>query len=135
MPCSPDKFLAAAEEALELSGAQRTNNDGSQRGWRDPRRFSRHRQTLGGTPRDIRHLHIMPRFYFDFEDGGLTIDKEGEEFADVDAARKEAVVSVGQYAMDHTHRGAEGRLAVRVRDDQGLVLEVTAIIETRPIRK
>jgi hypothetical protein len=77
----------------------------------------------------------MPRFYFDFEDGGLAIDKEGEEFADVDAARKEAVVSVGQYAMDFTHRGTEGRLAVRVRDEQGPVLEVTAVIETRPIRK
>jgi hypothetical protein len=77
----------------------------------------------------------MPRFYFDFENGGTTIDDDGEEFPDIERAKIEAITSLGEFAADFTRKGIEGRLAVRIRDQQGPVLEVTAIIESKPFRK
>jgi hypothetical protein len=77
----------------------------------------------------------MARFYFDFENGGSTIDQDAAEFPNVDAAKQEAVATVGQCAMDRTRRGSEGRIIVVVRDDKGPVLEVTAIVETKPVEK
>jgi Domain of unknown function (DUF6894) len=77
----------------------------------------------------------MPRFYFDFENGSSTIDDEGGEYPDVQAAYKEALMALGEYARDFTRNAAEGRLVVRIRDEQGIVLEVVATIEAKLVQK
>jgi len=65
----------------------------------------------------------MPRFYFDFDDdGGTFIDKDGEEFADVDAAKREAMAALGDAARDFCRSSPGGRLAIFVRSDEGLVV-------------
>ncbi len=79
----------------------------------------------------------MPRFYFDFDDGGggSILDNEGEELPDVDAAQREALAALGNVAREYTRHSADGRVSVRVRDDQGAVLQVSATFETKPIRR
>ena len=43
----------------------------------------------------------MPKFYFDLEDdGGITIDDHGEELPGLDAARREASVTLAEAAKD-----------------------------------
>jgi hypothetical protein len=74
----------------------------------------------------------MPRFYFDFhEDDGSTIDDDGTEFPNIDAARDEALVALGDAARDFARRHSKGRLSVRVRDGNGPVLEMSATFEER----
>jgi hypothetical protein len=78
----------------------------------------------------------MPRFYFDFHgDDGSTIDDDGAEFPNIAAARKEALVALGDAARDFTRRYSEGRLSICVRDGEGLVLEVLATFEAKLIRR
>ena len=77
----------------------------------------------------------MSRFYFDFDDhGGTTIDTDGEEFPDIDAAKREALEALGDAARDFARLGAEDRLSVRIRDAEGAILEVSATFETRLIK-
>lgn len=81
-------------------------------------------------------LFVMQRFYFDFEDGGATIiDNDGLEFDEVDGAIKEAIITIGERGAGFARDCSEGRIAVRVRDNQGCIVEVAATIEIGPIRK
>jgi hypothetical protein len=81
----------------------------------------------------------MPKFYFDFkEDGGTTVDNDGEEFPAIEAARREAFAALNESAKDYyrhaRHDSAGWRLAIRIRDDDGAIMEVSATFETRSIR-
>ena len=72
----------------------------------------------------------MERFFFDFhDDDGTTIDDDGEEFVNIEAARKEAVAALGDAARDFARHHAEGRLVICVRDGEGPILEVSATFE------
>jgi hypothetical protein len=78
----------------------------------------------------------MPRFYFDFHgDDGSTIDDDGVEFLNIDAAREEALVALSDAARDFTRRCSEGRLSIRVRDGEGPVLEVSATFEAKLVKR
>jgi hypothetical protein len=73
----------------------------------------------------------MPRFYFDFHDAnGIFRDDAGEELSSAIIARKEALEIVGQAVKDLTYRHSEGRVVIEVRDGDGPVLSVSAVVET-----
>jgi len=78
----------------------------------------------------------MPRFFFDFRDvNGTTPDADGEEMSDVEAARLEAMTTLGEVGRDFTRQGEDGRLVIDIRDDSGPVLSVSASFETvRPAK-
>jgi hypothetical protein len=77
----------------------------------------------------------MPRFYFDFDDhGGTFIDKDGEEFADVDAAKREAMAALGDAARDFWRSSPGGRLAISVRSEEGPIVELSATFEAKSLK-
>ena len=78
----------------------------------------------------------MPKFYFDFDDDGETfIDKDGEDFADVAAAKREALAALGDAGRDFCRRSTGGRLAIFIRNDEGPIVELSATFEAKPIEK
>jgi hypothetical protein len=74
----------------------------------------------------------MPRFYFDFHHGETAIDEEGADFASIDIDRQEVVFALGDAERYFSHHGL-GKLVVRTRDKQGILLEISAAIEAKPI--
>jgi hypothetical protein len=78
----------------------------------------------------------MPRFYFDFDDDrGTFLDNDGEELADVDAAKREALAALGDAARDFCRRSTGGRLAIFIRSDEGPIVELSATFEAKPAEK
>jgi hypothetical protein len=78
---------------------------------------------------------MMVRFYFDFHDAnGIVRDDAGEELSSAIIARKEAIETVGQAVRDLTFRHSDGRVAIEVRDGEGPVLRVSALVETTSLR-
>jgi hypothetical protein len=76
----------------------------------------------------------MPMFYFDFEDdGGTTIDNEGEELPGICEAQRQASAALLDAAKDYQFRRFNERLMITVRDDRGPVASVT--FETKPIKQ
>jgi hypothetical protein len=74
---------------------------------------------------------MMARFYFDFHDAnGVLRDDAGEELPSAVIARKAAIETVGHAVKDLTFRHSDGRVAIEVRDGEGPVLRVSALIET-----
>ncbi len=62
----------------------------------------------------------MPRFFFDMLDGReWSPDEEGLEFPDLDAARRDAQVTIGQVVKDIVPDGNEDVIVLRIRDDAG----------------
>lgn len=61
----------------------------------------------------------MPRFWFDFEDGGPpTIDEDGMDFATAEVAAEEAVAALASLAKDIIPRaGPHKDIAVNMRDE------------------
>jgi hypothetical protein len=74
----------------------------------------------------------MPRYYFDVRQSeGLTLDTEGEELADIDAAAREAALAAIDLTKDLLN-ATRTMLAVEVRDERGqtvLRATVTAHVE------
>ncbi len=76
-------------------------------------------------------MPVMGRFHFDFlDDTGVIRDDAGEELPSATAARKEALEVVGQAVNDLTHRSLDGRIVIEVRDGNGPIFRVSAVIET-----
>ena len=75
----------------------------------------------------------MPRYYFDLRDGDdLAADDEGLEFPSIEWVQAEAAHSLADMAHDAVRRdqdGADHRMAIEVRDDEGPVLEVKFTFE------
>lgn len=72
----------------------------------------------------------MARYHFDYHEAELvTVDSAGEEFESIDAARKMAMIAVGEAVRDYTLAGRPGRIAILVRDDAGVVLTVSAVVQ------
>ena len=73
----------------------------------------------------------MARYFFDIVDGGLTLDDEGVEFADVRTASREALQSLPDRANSHITDHQIGEVTVTVRDDRGIpVYRATLTIDT-----
>lgn len=74
----------------------------------------------------------MPRYFFDLRDGRyLTLDEEGEDLPDVEAARREALRIVGDAIKDLGREESSAlQVAVAVRNCRGPVLSVGATVET-----
>lgn len=68
------------------------------------------------------------RYYFDIRDDFLAVsDGEGAEYASVEAARKEAIVTVTSIARDvFTSRGSQ--VTVTVRSEDGPLFEMTVTL-------
>jgi hypothetical protein len=79
----------------------------------------------------------MARYFFDFRsDGAYALDEEGEELLDVEAAHQEALSALADAIQHIVLEGAINQyFAVEVRDDFGQVLEVTAVLGSRFLRK
>ena len=78
----------------------------------------------------------MARFYFDFHDArGILRDDAGEELPSASIARKEALKTVGQAVKDLTYRHSEGQVVIEVRDCEGSVLRVSAVVETTSLKE
>ena len=61
----------------------------------------------------------MPRFHFDVhEDGHLFRDEDGQDFANVDVARQEAVLTGTSIARDAFVAGSADHVVVDVREDE-----------------
>ena len=61
----------------------------------------------------------MPRYYFDVRVGdNFTEDREGLEFAGIEAAQDEAVRALGEMAKDALPGAVEREMAVEVRDER-----------------
>lgn len=68
----------------------------------------------------------MPRFHFDIrDDDRFTRDDEGKEFADVKAARKEAVETGASIARDVFMSGSADHVVVDVRDDHDPLIKIS----------
>jgi hypothetical protein len=60
----------------------------------------------------------MPRYYFDvWEDEALAKDVEGVEFAGLEAAKAEALVTLPAIAQGYLAKGDHKYLEIRVRDE------------------
>lgn len=79
----------------------------------------------------------MALYFFDLGSAGLSsIDEDGEDLTDVSAAHRVAVGALADAMHDVAVEGASGqRLAIEVRDELGPVLQVSAIVESRILRK
>jgi hypothetical protein len=70
----------------------------------------------------------MKRYYFDLRDSeGLTVDEEGLELQDAQAAQDEAALSLADAARDSLGRsdGALHQMAIEVRTDAGPLMYVS----------
>jgi hypothetical protein len=68
----------------------------------------------------------MPRYFFHVREGGdLNRDGEGQDFADVEAARREAVNSVREMLGEKIlHGGALNHRSIEIADETGHVVDV-----------
>jgi hypothetical protein len=67
----------------------------------------------------------MPRYYFDvWEADGLTLDEEGIELRDVEAAQNAAMRSLADMAREASRSTVGHVMAIEVRDADGHVLQV-----------
>ena len=90
-----------------------------------------------GTTSATGHWERMARYFFDFRsDGKLSSDEEGSELPDVGVAHEQAVGALADGLRDIVMEGAKDqRFTIEVRDDLGAVLEVSAVLESRFLRK
>ena len=76
-------------------------------------------------------MPAMGKFYFDFhDDTGVIRDDAGEDLPNATAARKEALELVSQAVKDLAHRHLDGRIVVEVRNGDGPIFKVSALIAT-----
>jgi hypothetical protein len=72
----------------------------------------------------------MPRFHFHIrENGRLIPDEEGQEFDDIDRARKEAVATGASIARDAFIAGSAYRVIVDVHEDDRPFLKVSITLD------
>jgi hypothetical protein len=79
----------------------------------------------------------MTTYFFDFRYGGAAaIDDVGRELADVEAAHAEAVDALARLVEEMTEQGRDDQwISVEVRDGIGPVVELSAVVRSRIIRK
>lgn len=79
----------------------------------------------------------MNTYFFDFRSGDvISRDEEGHELPDIDSAHGEALGALADAFQDVVLQGkSDQHVAVEDRDDLGPVLEVTAVLGSRILRK
>jgi hypothetical protein len=79
----------------------------------------------------------MNRYYFDLRSGDVAVtDDEGRVLGDIEAAHQAAVEALANAIKGVVVEGvSEQHIAVDVRDDIGLVLEISAVFASKILRK
>jgi hypothetical protein len=79
----------------------------------------------------------MTRYFFDFLTGDvLSLDDHGTELPNIQAAHSEALSALADAIQDVVLQGlADQRFAVNVRDERGQVLEITAALNSKVLRR
>ncbi|MBV9456655.1 MAG: hypothetical protein JO141_03940 [Bradyrhizobium sp.] len=79
----------------------------------------------------------MTQYFFDFRSSGVvSSDDEGQELPDVEAAHREAVEALADALQDIVlEGGSDQRIIIDVRDDLGPVLQITAVLGSKLLRK
>jgi hypothetical protein len=79
----------------------------------------------------------MGRYFFDLlEDGNITVDTEGTELDDADAAALEAAQAIAEYALDALPAAQVKRLGMTVRDESGeRRFELELLFNVRALRR
>jgi hypothetical protein len=79
----------------------------------------------------------MQRYFFDFRsDEAFSTDDEGVDLSDADAAHEQAAGALADGIRDIILEGAKNqRFAIEVRDELGLVLQISAVLESKFFRK
>jgi len=79
----------------------------------------------------------MARYFFDFRSAGSSsVDEEGEDLSDIDAAHGVAIRALSDAIRDIAIAGGKDQqFAVEVRDEFGPVLHVRAMLESKIFRK
>src|SRR4051812_16769076 len=68
----------------------------------------------------------MPLYFFDVTDNGRGFpDTEGTELADLEAARQEALATLGEIARDKLPDGDRREFAIKIRDGDGALMRAT----------
>lgn len=72
----------------------------------------------------------MPRFHFDYHEAErVTRDEFGQEMHSVVAAHTMAMIALGEAVRDFTLAARPGTIAIVVRNEGGVLLTVSAVIE------
>jgi hypothetical protein len=72
----------------------------------------------------------MARFYLDCHEGKLVFpDHIGEELEGVEAARRMAMIAVGEAVRDYSTAGHVGAIRIAVRDGSGEAFRVCSVIK------
>jgi hypothetical protein len=76
-------------------------------------------------------------YYFDFRTGDvLSQDEEGAELPDLEAAHKVALQAIAEAVQDGVLQDLPDRsFLVEVRDELGPVLEISAVLNSKILRK
>jgi hypothetical protein len=79
----------------------------------------------------------MTKYFFDFRAGEiLSRDEEGAELPDVEEAHGEALGALVDALSDVVREGrSDQHFAIEVRDELGPVLEITAVLGSKILRK
>ena len=78
----------------------------------------------------------MTRYFFDIHDGDrITVDVEGLELPDIEAAQEEAALSLAEMIRNRLWDEPVVRMAIHVRDAGGLIVEARFFWEMRHIRQ
>jgi citrate lyase beta subunit len=68
----------------------------------------------------------MPLYFFDVTDNGRGLpDTEGTELADLEAARQEALATLGEIARDKLPDGDRREFVIRIRDGDTSLMRAT----------
>lgn len=73
----------------------------------------------------------MPRYFFHHIDGVVQRDTSGTELPDIDAARTEAVITLGHAMKDHPESLRNGgKTRIEVTDESGAVVAAISVSAT-----
>ena len=65
----------------------------------------------------------MPRYFIDSDNGHLLArDEEGSNLADIEAARREAMLALPEMAKGRIEHGVPSPIVTTIRDEAGVVL-------------
>ena len=80
----------------------------------------------------------MARYFFDFRSSGSSssIDEEGQDLPDMEAAHGMAIGALSDAIRDIAIEGSKDQqFAIEVRDEFGPVLRISAVLESTLFRK
>lgn len=77
----------------------------------------------------------MPLYFFDVTDNGEGLpDTEGTELADLEAAREEALATLGEIARDRLPDGDRREFVIKIRDGDGALMRASLSLVVEKFR-